>query len=268
MLLEQQVSGYQIALAPEHQFFGLALEAGVNPQDFADPATGHVVFLPNQGGFARHVGAYAQVSRLSVLVVAVVDDIDRDMADAATAADKPHDVFVVAGILEFLVSVTPKAEIDFFLQEQGLVVHHVMAVAYDLVVEHGFFTPENFAPFAIHIDNVAKESVPAGMLFEGASHLGQHAGPVAIIRVEDRDHLAGGHANALIHGMVMAFVRLRDPFHSRIAPEDFQRAVGRAAVHDDMLRQRVALPRHTLERGSNRMNAVEAGRDDRNFYDR
>src|SRR6266853_2517602 len=266
MLLEQQVAGYQIALAPEHQFFGLALEAGVDPQDFADPTPGHVVFLPYQGGFARHIGAHTHVSRLSVLVVAVVDDIDRDMADAAVSADKPHDVLVVAAILEFLVSVTPKAQIDFFLQEQGLVVHHVMAVADNLAVEHGFFTPENFAPLAVHINNVAKESVPAGMLFEGASNLGQHAGPVAIVCVEDGDDLAGGHANALIHGMVMAFVRLRDPLHSRMAPEDFQRAVGRAAVHDDMPHQRVALPSHTLERGSNRMNAVEAGRDDRNFY--
>ena len=63
------------------------------------------------------------------------------------------------------------------------------------------------------------------MSLEGTGDLGQDAGAVTVVGVENGDHLTGGHAGAFIHGVVVALILFGNPEEARVAPENVQRTV-------------------------------------------
>jgi hypothetical protein len=60
----------------------------------------------------------------------------------------------------------------------------------------------------------------------------------------------------------MAFVFFRNPEQARIAFQNVQCSIGRAAINDDMLDVRIILCSYTVERRFDRVNTVEARSDD------
>src|SRR5262245_54596819 len=110
-----------------------------------------------------------------MIMVSIIDNINRNMSDRATLPDQPHNIFVIAAILEFLVAITAQPQINHFLEKQSLVVGHVLSVSNNLRVEHRLLATENFPSFAVDEYHVPKERVPIGMLFERNRNLSQRA---------------------------------------------------------------------------------------------
>jgi len=145
------------------------------------------------------------------------------------------------------------------------VIDHVVPEADDLRVKLRLLAPKNLPALAVHEHDVAKQGIPVGMRFKSRRDFPQHSGPVAIVRVEDGDDVSGSLACSFVHRVIMAFVLLRNPEEAGIGFEDFEGAIRRAAIHYEVLDVRVILLRDTLDRSANRVNAVKAGRDDRDF---
>ena len=63
----------------------------------------------------------------------------------------------------------------------------------------------------------------------------QRSRQVDVVGVQPADHVAARHADALVHRVGQAAVGLGDVAHVGRGGEDLERAVGRAAVDDDVL---------------------------------
>ena len=101
------------------------------------------------------------------------------------------------------------------------------------------------------------------MLAESIGHSLQSAAPITVVRVQDGYNFTCRTLNPLIHSVVMTFVRFRNPFQVRVLFENVNGAIGRAAIDDQMFPLALLLHANTLNRFTDRMNAVETGSDDR-----
>src|SRR5208337_1481887 len=183
MLFEEGLARDKVALAESYQLGHLPFDAGVFGESAAQHTPGHTVFLLNQRRFAGHIGAHADIGRLTVLMIAVVDDINGDVADAAIGTNELHHENIITAVLELLVAVAIQAQVHRLFDKERLVVDHIEAVTDDLAIETDLLPPEDFLAGTIHENDVAEQAVPLRVLVKGGGDFSEHARTVTIVRI-------------------------------------------------------------------------------------
>ena len=189
------------------------------------------------------------------------DDLVADHDLLAGAADAEHQVVVV---VEALAGEEPALLVGLSGDEGGGVVPVAAGgmLFQSRVLDQGL---------AVVLDqpDVRVEDVE-GLFRIGAADRLQGVGLVPVVGIDDADDFAGGHPDALVHGVVDAPVRLADDGVAvalcrearRVFPGDRDGAVRRAAVDDEILHLAVGLVQDGLDGVPDGLLAIVADRDD------
>ncbi len=104
-----------------------------------------------------------------------------------------------------------------------------------------------------------------GMSREEIADGGQRAGGIQIVRIEPAENFAGGLRKTLVDGVRLTAIRSGNPAKARVVFFEYiDGAVGRAAVHHQVLKIGIILPQNARDRRLNMRGMVKRRGDDGN----
>ena len=109
-------------------------------------------------------------------------------------------------------------------------------------------------------DRSHSDDIEIGIGGEGARDLGQYAVGIKIVGIQKADDLAIGKAQALVHRIVTAVVRLADDPKSVRLRERIEAAVTRNGIKNDVLELGIVLPAYAVDGGDDMRPRIEARR--------
>ena len=233
-------------MAPE-KFLELTLSFEERLKKPAAQTSAVAVLAPDGGGFREHVADDAAIGRLAARMITVFDKEMGRLPDGAAAFSQAQLEFIVSSIEKFLMPIGPDALINTATNEHRLVTDVIEPVQKHVIVVTGFAPSIDRLAAFIDEHHIAKKRIPLGMGSEGLDYASECAGPETIVGIEDDDELAGCTLDALVHGIVMAFILLRSPLQMRMAFKNIEGAIGRTAIHDDVFPRFIILLEHALD---------------------
>ena len=255
-------AGHEVDFAVVDQLPQLPLHPVDEFQDPARDPARNAVRDPDDGGFALHVAGHAHVRGLTMVVIAVVNNPRLEVPHPAAHAAQTQNEIVIAAVHVLVIAVKPNAVVNGAAHKEGLVVDVQDAgVTEHIVIVGNLVAGVDQLPLAVHKGKITEDRVPFGMFREGAAHLVQDAGGETIVGIQNANHLPGGHANALVHGVVVALVFFGDPLQMRIRSHQVHGSIGGPPVHDEVLQTRIILAEYALDGFPDGVDAVEGRRD-------
>jgi len=109
---------------------------------------------------------------------------------------------------------------------------------------------------------VAINNIDSGMRLEVFHHLAKCARDIRVIGVEPAENVAAEAGEAFVERIGLAVIFLRDPLDAVAkGAENIDAAIGRAAVHHDVIHARPILRQHTFDRVTQKLRRIERRRD-------
>src|SRR3954452_20411271 len=100
--------------------------------------------------------------------------------------------------------IKPEPIVELLFNKQRLMEHIATSQeSQDVVIIAGFLSAEDFPPFPIDIDHIAKQGIPIRLISKCLSNVAKSIWPITIIRIQNVNNHPTGALDALIHGMIM-----------------------------------------------------------------